>query len=117
MRTLVFVLVVLLLAVLAWGLASSSNVTIMVNGEELRGAERMLATGWGVLVAIVALFCVATLLAFVLAGVGLIVLGALLFVGLAGASMMFPFLLPLLVPLFVVWAFVAYARRDKTRND
>lgn len=113
MKKLAIALVVVLLALLAWGLVASSNVTIVVNGEELRGAEKFLATGWGLLVAIVVLFCVATVLTFVLAGVGLIVLGVLLFAGLAGAAAVFPFLLPLLIPLFVVWAFVAFARRGK----
>jgi len=65
-----------------------------------------------VLVGIVALFCVAILLAFVFAGAALIVLGVLVLAGLLAAWLAFPFLLPLLIPLFLVWIFVAAVRRN-----
>jgi hypothetical protein len=53
----------------------------------------------------VILFCVALLLAFVFAGVGLIVVGCFALVGLILAAVALPFLLPLLIPLFIVWLF------------
>jgi len=112
MRNIAIVLVIVVLALLAVVLLQSSDIAIIVNGQKLVGPEKLAAEGWGVLVGIVALFCVAILLAFVFAGVGLIVLGVLVLVGLMAAWLAFPFLLPLLVPLFLVWIFVAAVRRS-----
>jgi hypothetical protein len=109
-RIVAAVLAVLLLGLLAWVLAQSSDISIVVNGHKLVGPAKLAAEGWGVLVAIVALFCVAILLAFVFAGIGLMVLGALVLAGMAAACLAFPFLLPLLLPLLVVWLFVALVR-------
>jgi uncharacterized membrane protein YphA (DoxX/SURF4 family) len=69
---------------------------------------------WGIIIATVVLFCVAILVTFVLAGVGLVILGCLVLVGLILAAVAFPFLLPLLIPLFIVWAFAAGVRRGKS---
>ncbi|MGO9036465.1 MAG: hypothetical protein ACLPX1_12600 [Steroidobacteraceae bacterium] len=110
MKSVAIVLVVLVLGLLAWGLLQSNDITLVVNGHKLVGPARIAVEGWGVLVAIVSLFCAAILLAFVFAGVGLIVLGALVLGGLAAAWFVFPFLLPLLIPLFLVWVFVAAMR-------
>jgi hypothetical protein len=100
-------LVIVLLALIGWVAFQASDVTIVVNGETLRGPAKLAAEGWGVLVAVVALFCAAILLAFVFAGVGLVVLGLLVLAGLVATWVTFPFLLPLLIPLLMVWLFVA----------
>jgi uncharacterized membrane protein len=94
-------------ALLAWVVLQSSEVSIVVNGQKLTGPAKLAAEGWGVLVAVVGLFCAAILLVFGFAGVGLFALGALVLAGFAGAWIAFPFLLPLLVPLLIVWIFVA----------
>jgi hypothetical protein len=104
------ILVVILLALLGWVALHSSNVTIVVNGRELAGPAKMAAEGWGLLVSIVGLFCAAILLTFVFAGIGLILLGAFVLAGLALVWLAFPFLLPLLIPLAIVWLFVAAVR-------
>lgn len=107
MKKVALILVALLIGLLGWGLMQSGNVSVTVNGHELAGPMKAAVSGWGFLVATVVLFCVAILLAFVLAGVGLVVLGCFVLVGLILAAVAFPFLLPLLIPLFIVWAFVA----------
>jgi hypothetical protein len=58
----------------------------------------------------------AILLAFVFAGVGLVVLGAFVIGGLLAAWAAFPFLLPVRVPLVIVWIVVAAASGAKTRR-
>ena len=113
MKKVILVLVILLIGLLALGLIQPGNVSVTVNGYELAGPMKAAIGGWGLLVATVVLFCVAILLAFVFAGVGLVVLGCLVLVGLILAAVAFPFLLPLLLPLFIVWAFVAGMRRGK----
>lgn len=106
-------LVIVLLGLIGWVAFQSSEVSIVVNGETLRGPAKLAAEGWGVLVGVVALFCVAILLAFVFAGIGLVVLGILVLAGLVAAWVAFPFLLPLLIPLLIVWLFVALWRGRK----
>ena len=114
MKSAAIVLVVAVLGTLAWVLLHSSHhIAVVVNGHPLVGPARLAAEGWGLLVGIVALFCAATLLVFVFAGTALIVLGALVIAGFGAAWLVFPFLLPLLVPLFLVWIFVAAARRGR----
>jgi hypothetical protein len=110
-KSIALVLVALLLCLLAWVLFQSSDISIVVNGQKLVGPAKLAAEGWGMLVAIVALFCAAILLAFVFAGIGLFILGAVVLGGLFAVWFAFPFLLPLLVPLFVVWIFVALVHR------
>jgi len=112
MKKIAIVLVILVLALLAVVLLQSSDIAIIVNGQRLVGPAKLATEGWGVLVAIVALFSVAILLVFVFAGVGLIVLGVLVLAGLLAVWFAFPFLLPLLIPLFLVWIFVAAVRRS-----
>ncbi|MGO9931575.1 MAG: hypothetical protein ACLPV8_07170 [Steroidobacteraceae bacterium] len=110
LKNIAIVLVILLLGLLAWVLLQSSGIDIVVNGQKLVGPARLAAEGWGVLVAVVSLFCTAILLVFVFAGTGLIILGALVIAGLVAAWIAFPFLLPMLIPLFLVWIFVAAVR-------
>jgi len=112
MKKIAIVLVILVLALLAVVLLQSSDIAIIVNGQRLVGPAKLATEGWGVLVAIVALFSVAILLVFVFAGVGLIVLGVLVLAGLLAVWLAFPFLLPLSIPLFLVWIFVAAVRRS-----
>jgi hypothetical protein len=112
-RKIAILLVVVVLASLAWVMFSASNVVITVNGAPLAGPAKFAAEGWGMLVGIVGLFCAAILLTFVFAGIGLILLGAFVLAGLVMAWLAFPFLLPLLIPLVVVWLFVAAVRGRK----
>jgi hypothetical protein len=110
MKNIAIVLVIVVLGILAWVLLHSSHIAITVNGHKLVGPAKLAAEGWGVLVGIVSLFCAAILLVFAFAGTGLMVLGALVIVGFVAAWSAFPFLLPLLIPLLLVWIFVAAAR-------
>jgi hypothetical protein len=110
LKTIAIALVILLLSLVAWVMVHSNDISIIVNGHKLDGPMKLAAEGWGLLVAIVGLFCVAILLSFVFAGIGLIMLGAVVLAGLVAAWFAFPFLLPLLVPLLIVWVFVAAVR-------
>lgn len=110
MKSIAIVLVIVLLGLLAWVLFQSNDIAVIVNGQKLVGPTKLAAEGWGVLVAIVSLFCAAIVLAFVFAGIGLIIFGVLVIAGLVAAWFAFPFMLPLLIPLFLVWLFVAAVR-------
>lgn len=113
MKKIVMVLVLLLMLIFMWGLFAAGPVSILVNGQMVTGPMAAVMGVWGIIVSMVAVFCVAILLTFILFGVGIIVLGCLLLVGVIVAAVMFPFLLPVLIPLFIVWAFCAGMSRGK----
>ena len=114
-KKLAIALAVLMLAIVAWGLFLESNaVTIVINGQQVTGPLKGVIGTGGLVVALIALFCAAILLVFVFAGIGVIVLGCFVFVGMILAGLAFPFLLPLLIPLVILWGFVAITRRTST---
>jgi hypothetical protein len=113
MKKVVLVLVILLIGLMGWGLFHSGDVSVTINGHELAGPVETAVGSWGLLIGSIVLCCVAILLAFVFAGVGLFVIGFLLLTGLIYTFIMFPVLWPLLLPLFIVWVFVALTRHDK----
>ena len=113
-RNLAIALAVLMLVIVGWALLAGSNaVTIVINGQEVTGPLKGAIGIGGLVVALIALVCAAILLAFVFAGIGVIVLGLVVLAGLLLALLAFPFLLPVLIPLAIVWAFVAIVRRSK----
>ena len=113
LKTVAIALVIVLIGLLAWVAFQSSDISIIVNGQKLAGPAKLAAEGWGLLVAMIVLFSAATVLVFVVAGTGLIVLGALVLAGFLAMWLAFPFVLPLLIPLFIVWLFVAAVRGNR----
>jgi hypothetical protein len=106
------VLAVLMLAIVAWGLFLERNaVTIVINGQQVTGPLQDAIGVGGLVVALIALLCAATLLVFVFAGIGMLVLGCLVLFGMILTALAFPFLLPVLIPLAVLWGFVALTRK------
>ena len=104
-------LAVLMLAIVAWGLFLERNdVTIVINGQQVTGPLKGAIGAGGLVVALIALFCAATLLVFVFAGISVVVLGCMVLGGLMLAGVAFPFLLPVLIPLAILWGFVAFMR-------
>jgi len=115
LKRLALVLVLVMLAIVAWAIfTESTSLKIFINGQELSGPLKGMISAGGLIVAAVALFCAAILLAFVLAGIGLMLLGAFVVGGLVVAALVFPVLLFVLVPLAIVWLFVALVGGGKT---
>ncbi len=111
-RRLALILAVFMFVFLAWALFLGGDVvSITINGREITGPFGPLIGAWSFILTLVILFCVAILLAFVFVGVGLILLGSFALAGLILAAIAFPFLLPLLIPLFIVWVFCSIACR------
>jgi predicted exporter len=114
-KKLALILVILMIVLLGWALLrSTTDVSISINGKQLTGPLEPAVDIWKLILATVILFCVAILLAFVFAGVALVVLGCIAIVGLILFAIALPFLLPLFIPLFIVWAFCAALCRHKT---
>jgi len=118
-RKLAIVLALAMIGLLAWQIFGPGDViSIRINGQEITGPFDTIVGVWGLIVAAVTLFCVAILLAFVFAGAALLLLGVLALVGLVLAVVAFPFLLPILIPLFIIWVFCLLVRsaRPRPRN-
>jgi hypothetical protein len=114
-KTLGIVCVLLLFAVAAWFIAfPGDSFHIVINGEPVTGPMRGAVGVSGIIVGAIALFCAAIVMVFVVAGVGVVVVGLLVLAGLVVALIMFPFMLPLLIPLFIVWLFVAIIRKSRS---
>jgi predicted exporter len=116
-RKLAIVLAVAMIGLLAWQLFGAGNaISIRVNGREITGPFDTIVGVWGLVVGAVTLLCVAILLAFVFAGMALLVLGIFALVGVVLAAVAFPFLLPILIPLFIIWVFCLLVRPPRPRR-
>ncbi len=105
------VLALIMLLIVGWVLFLDGGATqIIINGEELTGPLKGIVGAGGLIVASIALFCMAIFLVFVFAGIGIFVLGGFIVIGLIMAWLTFPILLFLLLPLAIVWVFVAFVR-------
>lgn len=104
-----------MLAIFAWGLFFDAGSTrIIIDGQELTGPLKGTIGAAGFIVGLIALFCAAIFLLFVFAGIGIFILGGVIVAGLILAGFAFPFLLVLLLPLAVVWVFIAITRKTGT---
>ena len=110
-RKAAIVLALLMLAVVIWGLFFEAGATkIIIDGHELTGPLEGTIGAAGFIVGLIALFCASIILLFVFAGIGIYILACIVFAGLIAAGFAFPFLLVLLLPLAIVWGFVALMR-------
>jgi hypothetical protein len=112
-KKLALVLTVLMIVFLAWALWGP-GLYVTINGHEITSPFDAIVGVWGLILSVAIIFFVGIILALVFAGVGLIILGCLALVGLILAVIASPFLLPLLIPLFIVWIICSLARKTKT---
>jgi hypothetical protein len=111
-KKMALVLAVLMLAIFAWGLFFEAGSTrIIIDGHELIGPLKGAVGAAGLIVGAIAFFCAAIFLLFVFAGIGIFILGGIIFIGLVMAGFAFPALLVLLLPLAIVWLFIAITRK------
>lgn len=114
-RKVAIVLAIAMLAIVAWGLFfEAGSTSIIINGHELVGPLKGAIGAAGLIVGLIALFCAAIFLLFVFAGIGIFILGGVILAGLFMAGFAFPFLLVLLLPLAMVWLFIAVTRKTGT---
>ena len=114
-RKLAIAFAILMLIVAAWALLMErSTVSIVIDGRQVAGPLVGTLEARGLILALIALFCAATFLLFVFAGFWLIVLAGFVLIGMIAAAMAFPFLLPLLIPLALLWGFIALTRKTTT---
>jgi hypothetical protein len=114
-RTAAIVLALVMLIIMAWALFfEAGSTSIIINGQELAGPLKGTIGAAGLMVGLTALFCASIFLLFVFAGIGIFILGGVIVAGLIVAGLAFPFLLVLLLPLAIVWGFLALIRSAGT---
>lgn len=108
MKRIVPIAVLFLFAVLAWKMVSHSHgIDVDLDGDDFDGPLGallgLLFAGGGLLIgALVALF-VGAVLALVFAGVGVVLVAVLALVAMVVAAALTPVLLPLLIPVAILW--------------
>jgi hypothetical protein len=116
-KTAAFVLL-FLFALLLWNVfAWSGTTTFNIDGDDIGGPlGALLATlfaGGGILLAGAIVLMVFGMLAVVFAGVGVLCLGALALGALVVALAVSPLLLPVLVPVAIVWYLASRSRKQR----
>lgn len=112
-------IILFLFALLLWDVAAEGwdFMTVNVDGEEFDGPLGALLAvifaGGGLVIAGVVLVAVGLVLAVLFAGVGIVVVGALGFAAVAVALALSPLLLPLLVPVAIIWYLVSRNRKAR----
>lgn len=119
MKTTVKIIILFLFAMLLLNIFAETArfMTVNIDGEEIGGPLGWLVglvfAGGGAVIATVVMLFVGLVLAVVFAGVGVIVIGALGFAAGAVLLAISPLLLPLLIPIAIVWYMVSRSRRQR----
>jgi hypothetical protein len=112
-----FLFALLLWNVFAFGFNGGDNMVVNVDGDEIDGPLgallAMLFAGGGTLLAVLIMLVVGAVLAVVFAGVGIILIGGLGIGAVVLALAVSPLLLPLLLPLAVIWYMVSRSRKHR----
>jgi hypothetical protein len=111
------IIILFLFALLAWNVFTFGDSVVSFDGDEIGGPlGAVLATvfaGGGLLLAGVIMLFVGAVLAVVFAGVGILCIGGLAIGACVLALMVSPLLLPLLVPVAIVWYLVSRSRKHR----
>ncbi len=107
-------LVLIFLLLCTWGF-TSADLSVTIDGQQVEGPLKVIVGGWGYVSVLIIFLCVAIILSFLLAGIGIVVFGVLVLMGFLLLGIVFPFLFPLLISLFIAWAFCAGVRRGKKK--
>jgi len=112
-----FILLFLFAAVLWNVFADTHGMVFNIDGDEVDGPAGallgLLFAGGGTILAACIMALVGVVLTVVFAGVGLLLLGALMLAAFCVAVAVSPLLLPLLLPLALIWYLVSRARRPR----
>lgn len=112
------ILALLLAVALVSGMFMYANGTIVDIGDDrydgpLGALLGVMFAGGGTLIAAFVMLVVGSVLAVVFAGVGVILLGALALAALAVAAAISPLLLPLLVPVAIIWFLASRSKKQR----
>jgi hypothetical protein len=115
------IIILFLFAMLVWNVFTFGDNVVNIDGEDIGGPlGALLATffaGGGLLLAGVIMLFVGGVLAVVFAGVGILCIGGLAIGACVLALMVSPLLLPLLVPVAIVWWLVSRSRKHRVMQQ
>lgn len=116
MKKLLTFVLILMLACLFLDKIGATDMHMQFNGSDIDGPLEWLFdlvfAGGGVLIAALVLVCVAVVMGVVLAGVGMVLLAVLAFCVVLALALSTPVLLPLLIPVAIVWLLVSRNRKQ-----
>lgn len=117
--------ILFLIVMVVWEvLAGAHDFYFDIDGDEFDGPLGalfgLLFGGLGLVIGLIAMVFVGLVLAVVFAGVGVLVIAALAFAALVVAAALSPLLLlllPLLIPIAIIWFFMSRARRNRMKAE
>jgi len=116
MKKLLAVTLIALLAIAACNTFDAHDYYVHFDGDEIGGPFgamlAMLFAGGGLVLAALIIVAVAVFLCFLFAGLGVLIIAALALGCFIVAAVIAPFLLPVLIPLAILW-WIARRNRDK----
>ncbi|MDB5908285.1 MAG: hypothetical protein JWP34_2399 [Massilia sp.] len=120
MKKIAPLVILFLFCLLVWNVfVHPSGMRIDLDGDTIDGplgaVLAVLFAGGGLIIGALALLFVGALLAVVFAGVSVVLALALGFTLLVVGAAISPLLLPILIPLAIIWFFVSRARRNRTK--
>lgn len=115
-------IILFLVALIAWDMfADVGNFHMDIDGDEFDGPLGallgLLFGSLGLIIGTVVALCVGALLVVVFAGVGVLLVGALALAACLGLLAVSPLLLPILIPVAIVWFFVSRSRRNRIKEE
>jgi len=121
MKKIAAIIILFLFAMLVWNVFTFGDSVVNIDGEDIGGPlGALLATffaGGGLLLAGVIMLFVGGVLAVVFAGVGILCIGGLALGACVLALIVSPLLLPLLVPVAIVWWLVSRSRKHRVMQQ
>lgn len=120
MKKIAPVVILFLFALLAWNVFShTSGMTFDIDGEEIGGplgaVLGVLFAGGGMIVAALVMLFVGAVLAVVFAGLGVMLVFGLAIAALVITAAISPLLLPILIPVAIIWFFMGRSRRNRVK--
>jgi hypothetical protein len=116
MKKLLAIVLIAVLAMAAWYSIVDYDMVVHLGDEDFDGPLGaligMMAAGGGMIIAFIAVTCAAVFVGFVFAGLGILMLIGLCLLAVVLMAVIAPFLLPLLIPLGIIWWL---ARRNKRK--
>lgn len=115
-------IILFLVALIAWDmLADTSGFHMDIDGDEFHGPLGallgLLFGSLGLIIGTIVALCVGALLVVVFAGVGVLLVGALALAAALALLAVSPLLLPILIPLAIIWFFVSRSRRNRMKAE
>ncbi|MDN2678677.1 hypothetical protein [Janthinobacterium sp. SUN033] len=116
-KLLTFVLIVMLACLFLDKISGSgSDMHMQFNGDDVDGPLEWLFglvfAGGGLLIAAIAVVCAAVITGVVLAGVGVVLIAVVALCVVLALALSTPVLLPLLIPVAIVWLIVSRNRKQ-----